>query len=100
MTLAAGARFEHYEIESAIGVGRHGRSVSGPRHQAERDVALKVLPRPSPDPDRLARLDREAKFLAALNHPNIAAIYGVAVVRSTQRTRDGAGRGRDARRRD
>lgn len=43
-----------------------------------RDVAIKVLPAAvSSDPDRLARFEREARLLAALNHPNIAAIYGV-----------------------
>src|SRR5262245_26440221 len=43
-----------------------------------RDVAIKVLPAAvSGDPDRLARFEREARLLAALNHPNIAAIYGV-----------------------
>ena len=44
----------------------------------ERDVALKVLPEAfTQDPDRLARFEREAKVLASLNHPNIAAIYGL-----------------------
>jgi serine/threonine-protein kinase len=44
----------------------------------KRDVALKVLPDTfAQDPDRLARFQREAELLAALNHPNIAAIYGV-----------------------
>ena len=46
--------------------------------QLEREVALKVLPYAlAGDPDRLARFDREAKILAALNHPNIAVIYGL-----------------------
>ena len=44
----------------------------------DRDVALKVLPEAfTQDPDRLARFEREAKVLASLNHPNIAAIYGL-----------------------
>ena len=48
------------------------------RHEADRDVALKVLPDAfTADPDRLARFEREAKVLASLNHPNIGAIYGL-----------------------
>ena len=44
----------------------------------KRDVAIKVLPAaPAADPDRLARFQREAEVLASLNHPNIAAIYGL-----------------------
>ena len=44
----------------------------------DRDVALKVLPQAfTDDPDRLARFEREAKVLASLNHPNIAAIHGL-----------------------
>ena len=44
----------------------------------DRDVALKVLPKSfASDPDRLMRFEREAKTLASLNHPNIAAIYGI-----------------------
>ncbi len=47
--------------------------------QLKRDVAIKVLPDPvSEDPDRLARFQREAELLAVLNHPNIAAVYGLA----------------------
>src|SRR5258708_1866157 len=46
--------------------------------QLEREVAIKVLPRAlAQDPERLARFDREAKILAALNHPNIAIIHGL-----------------------
>ena len=57
---------------------RDGRGVSGARHEARRDVAIKILPRVfSIDPDRLARFEREARMLAALNHPHIGAIYGV-----------------------
>ncbi len=69
-----------------------------------RDVALKVLPREfTADPDRLARFEREARALAALNHPHIAAIYGIEDIEPADRTagyraRAGAGarRGRHA----
>ena len=64
----------------------------------KRAVAIKVLPAPvATDAERLARFQREAEILAALNHPNIAAIYGLE--RSgAHRARHGARRGRDARR--
>ena len=56
---------------------RHGRGVSRARHQLERDVAIKVLPTPSQTTRSGSPLPREAHTLAALNHPNIAAIYGI-----------------------
>ena len=60
-----------------------------------RDVALKILPDAfARDPDRLARFQREAKTLASLNHPNIAAIYGLEEAEWHARPRDGTGRGR------
>ncbi len=53
-----------------------------------REVALKVLPAAVPqDPDRVARFAREAQVLAALNHPNIAAIYGIEEARHDGTTR-------------
>jgi serine/threonine protein kinase len=62
----------------------------------DRDVAIKVLPAAlAQDPERLARFEREAKVLAALNHPNIAQIYGLE-----QRAPGGTGRGGVARRLD
>ncbi len=51
----------------------------------DRDVALKVLPQAfTDDPDRLTRFEREAKVLASLNHPNIAAIYGLEEAADTK----------------
>ena len=57
---------------------RHGRGLSRPRPALKREVAIKVLPPVlAADPDRLARFQREAEVLASLNHPHIAAIYGL-----------------------
>ena len=62
-----------------------------------RDVALKVLPGAfAIDPDRLARFTREAQLLAALNHPNIAAIYGLEESNGIAGSGAGAGRWADA----
>jgi len=78
MTLAPGARLGPYEIQSAIGAGGMGEVYRARDTKLGRDVALKVLPEAfALDPDRLARFQREAEVLASLNHPNIAAIYGL-----------------------
>ena len=58
--------------------GRHGEVYRARDAKLGRDVAIKILPRAfTSDPDRLARFEREARMLAALNHPNICAIYGL-----------------------
>src|SRR5687767_7230833 len=78
MSLPVGARIGHYEVLSAIGAGGMGEVYRARDTRLNRDVALKVLPALfAADRDRLARFDREAQTLAALNHPNIAQIYGV-----------------------
>src|SRR5262245_5149491 len=75
--LSAGARFGPYEIASAIGQGGMGEVYRARDTKLGRDVALKVLPESlAADPERIARMHREAQVLAALNHSNIAAIYG------------------------
>ena len=60
-----------------LGAGGMGEVYRARDHKLGRDVAIKVLPPGfTSDKDRLARLEREARMLAALNHPNICAIYG------------------------
>jgi serine/threonine-protein kinase len=68
----------HYRITAKIGEGGMGAVYRATDTKLNRDVAIKVLPDSfAADPDRLARFQREAQVLASLNHPNIAAIYGV-----------------------
>jgi eukaryotic-like serine/threonine-protein kinase len=72
-----GQRLGVYHILDLLGVGGMGEVYRARDTKLGRDVALKVLPRLfSADPERLARFDREARLLASLNHPHIAAIYG------------------------
>jgi Tol biopolymer transport system component len=76
--LTAGTKLGPYEILSAIGAGGMGEVYRARDTKLNRDVALKILPEAfASDPDRLARFTREAQTLASLNHPNIAAIYGI-----------------------
>src|SRR5688572_20587623 len=78
MPLAAGARLGPYEIVAPIGAGGMGEVYRATDTNLARHVAIKVLPDAvASDAERLARLSREAKTLATLNHPNIAAIYGL-----------------------
>ena len=73
-----GLRVGPYEIVAPLGAGAMGEVYRARDTKLNRDVALKVLPeRFALDPDRLARFTREAQLLATLNHPNIAAIYGL-----------------------
>ncbi|HEV2200558.1 MAG TPA: protein kinase [Bryobacteraceae bacterium] len=78
MPLAAGTRLGPYEIVEPIGAGGMGEVYRARDTKLKRDVAIKVLPDAfARDPERMARFQREAELLASLNHPNIAAIYGV-----------------------
>src|SRR5471032_793263 len=78
MTLAAGQRIGPYEVLIAIGAGGMGEVYRARDTKLNRDVAIKVLPETfALDADRVARFTREAQVLASLNHPNIAAIYGI-----------------------
>jgi eukaryotic-like serine/threonine-protein kinase len=73
----SGQRLGVYHLLDLLGVGGMGEVYRARDTRLGRDVAVKVLPRLfSADPERLARFDREARLLASLNHPNIAAIYG------------------------
>ena len=72
-----GQRLGVYQILDLLGVGGMGEVYRARDTRLGRDVAVKVLPRLfSADPERLARFEREARLLASLNHPHIAAIYG------------------------
>ena len=78
MPLTSGTRVGAYEILSAIGAGGMGEVYKARDTKLHRDVAVKVLPDDvAADPERLARFEREAQLLAALNHPNIAQVYGL-----------------------
>jgi serine/threonine protein kinase len=78
MPLLAGTRIGSYEITGALGAGGMGEVYRARDTRVKRDVAVKVLPELfARDADRLARFRREAQVLASLNHPNIAALYGV-----------------------
>src|SRR5262245_12142784 len=73
-----GTQVGPYRILSSLGAGGMGKVYRARDTKLERDVAMKTLPSEfARNPDRLARLRREARTLAALNHPNIAAIYGM-----------------------
>ncbi len=78
MPLITGSRLGSYEILSLLGAGGMGEVYRARDTKLNRDVAIKVLPDLfAADPERLARFRREAQVLAALNHPNIAHIYGL-----------------------
>ncbi len=76
--LELGQSFGSYTLVSALGRGGMGEVFRARDTKLDRDVAIKVMSAPFvSDPERVARFRREAKTLAALNHPNIAAIYGL-----------------------
>ena len=81
MRLTAGTRLGAYSIQSALGAGGMGEVYLARDTNLARDVAIKVLPEAfAHDVERLARFEREARTLAALNHPNIATVHGLESV--------------------
>ena len=73
-----GKTLGHYKIINQLGRGGMGEVYLAEDLSLDRKVALKFLPEAfTSDPERMARFEREAKLLASLNHPNIAAIYGL-----------------------
>jgi serine/threonine protein kinase len=78
VALVAGARLGSYEIVALIGAGGMGEVYRARDTKLDRDVAIKILPDAfAADAERVARFQREAKSLAALNHQNIGHIYGL-----------------------
>jgi serine/threonine protein kinase len=73
-----GRTLAHYRINTAIGAGGIGEVYRATDAKLGRDVALKILPPDvATDPERLARFQREARAVAALNHPNVVTLYSV-----------------------
>jgi len=73
-----GQNLSHYSITAKIGKGGMGEVYQAKDQKLGRDVVIKVLPEEfAKNVDRVARFQREAKLLASLNHPNIAAIHGL-----------------------
>jgi eukaryotic-like serine/threonine-protein kinase len=76
--MSPSSQIAHYKITGKLGEGGMGAVYRAIDTKLNREVAVKILPDAfAADPDRLARFSREAQLLASLNHPNIAAIYGV-----------------------
>src|SRR5262249_35995728 len=80
-----GARIGSFEVLEQIGAGGMGEVYRAHDSELGRDVAIKILPPPFlSDADRVARFEREARVLAALSHPNIAAIYAVEPIEGSR----------------
>src|ERR1700756_3884007 len=78
MALTSGTKLEPYEIVSPLGAGGMGEVYRARDTRLGRDVALKILPESvAQDSDRLHRFEQEARAVAALNHPNILAVFDI-----------------------
>ena len=78
MALQPGTRIGPYEVTGQLGAGGMGLVMRARDTKLQRDIALKILrDHLAGDPDRHARLEREAQVLASLNHPHIAQVYGL-----------------------
>jgi eukaryotic-like serine/threonine-protein kinase len=78
LSLSPGVRLGAYEIVALVGAGGMGEVYRAHDTKLGRSVAVKVLPEAfAADPERIVRFEREAKILASLNHPHIAALYGM-----------------------
>jgi eukaryotic-like serine/threonine-protein kinase len=87
MALTICTRLGSYEIVGTLGAGGMGEVYRAADTRLKRGVAIKVLPaETSSNVERLARLQREAELLAALNHPNIGQIYGIHDLDGTKGT--------------
>jgi TolB-like protein len=85
MPLTPGTRLGPYEIVAALGAGGMGEVYRARDPRLGREVAVKVLPAElASDPDRLARLEREAQTVAALNHPNIVVLHSIEEISGTR----------------
>ena len=84
MTLSPGTKLGPYEILSPLGAGGMGEVYKAKDTRLDRMVAIKVLPEDlAKNPDSLARFEREAKAVAALNHPNITGLFDIGHVDGT-----------------
>src|SRR5712691_3106968 len=78
MSLDPGTRLGTFEVLGPLGAGGMGEVYRASDTRLHREVAIKILPEAfAQDPDRLERFEREARLLASLNHPGLAAIYGL-----------------------
>src|ERR1700682_3280480 len=78
MSLDPGTRLRSFAVLGPLGAGGMGEVYRASDTRLRREVAIKILPEAfAQDPERLARFEREARLLASLNHPGLAAIYGL-----------------------
>ena len=85
MAITIGTHLGSHEITALLGRGGMGEVYRARDTKLKREVAIKILPDEFlSDPDRMARFQREAEALAALNHPNIAAIYDLQEEKQTR----------------